>query len=450
MYLKTRIATMQFLQFFVWGAWMPCMAAWWFTTKGWDGAQFGAVFATMGIGAMFMPTIVGIIADRWVNAERLYGIFQLCGAVLLFLIPMCPNPHMVFIVMLINMCFYMPTIGLSVTISYASMEKAEMSIVNEYPAIRIWGTIGFIVAMWTVSLLKLEISSAIFYIASFSSLALGIYGFTMPKCPPLGKGTSGSWYNALGLDAFKLFKQYKTAVFLIFSMLLGAILQLSNAYVVQFIHSFSSVVAYQQMLIAKYPAVIVSISQISEVFMILLIPFFLRRFGIRITMLVSLMAWVVRFGLLGFGNPAGGLWMLVLSMIIYGAAFDFFNISGSLYIEMNSHKSIRASAQGLFVFLTNGVGAWLGSFFSGWVISSFYTTGQGINQVQHWQGFGGIWVLFATYALIIGVLFMLFFRYKHNPEAVLVNKSALAQQNDDDTLAQQMKIMDSACQENSV
>lgn len=422
MNLKVRIAVMQFLQFYIWGAWMPCMGAWWFTTKGWGGAEFGAVFATMGIAALFMPTIAGIIADRWINAEKLYGFFHLCGAVLLFLVPFCPSPKAVFIVMLINMCFYMPTIGLSITISYASMEEAGMNIIKEYPPVRVWGTVGFIIAMWTVSLLHFETSSLIFYVASISALILGVYSFTMPKCPPLGKNTGGTWFDALGLNAFKLFKDKKVALFLVFSMLLGLVLQLSNAYVDVFIHSFNSVVAYKDSLAVKYPAIIMSVSQISETFLILLVPFVLRRFGIKVVMIMSMFAWVFRFGLLGFGNPAGGLWMLMLSMIVYGMAFDFFNISGSLYTEIKSHPSIRASAQGLFMFMVNGVGAVIGSFLSGWAISAFYTTGTGSEQVQHWQGFDGIWVLFAAYSLVIGVLFAIMFKHKHNP-AEMINSN---------------------------
>jgi len=414
--LKPRIAIMQFLQFFIWGSWMMTIAAWWFGTQHWSGAQFGAIFSTMGIASLFMPTIAGIIADRWINAEKLYGIFHICGAIMLFIVPYCPSPMAVFWVMLVNMCFFMPTIGLSITISYASMEEAGMNIVKEYPPVRVWGTIGFIVAMWTVSLLHFETSPMMFYIAGGAAILLGIYGFTMPKCPPLGKST-GSWTSVLGLEAFKLFKSYKMALFFLFSMLLGGALQLTNAYGDVFLHSFADVPIYKDCIAVKFPAIIMSISQMSETFMILLVPFFLRRFGIKKVMMLSMFAWVLRFGLFGFGTPeaAGGLWMLVLSCIIYCAAFDFFNISGSLYTELNAPPSIRASAQGLFMFMTNGIGAVIGSSLSGWAISAFYTTGSGANQVIQWQGWGGVWVLFAIYSLIVGILFTLMFKHKHNP-----------------------------------
>lgn len=410
MMLKAKVAIMQFLQFFVWGAWMMTIGAWWFGTQHWSGAQFGAIFSTMGIASLFMPTIAGIIADRWINAEKLYGICHLCGAAMLFLVPHCSSPFSVFWVMLINMCFYMPTISLSITISYSSMEAAGMNIVKEYPPVRVLGTVGFIVAMWTVSLCRLETSPWMFYVASIASLALGLYGFTMPKCKPLGKST-GSFISALGLDAFKLFKNYKMALFFLFSMLLGGALQLTNAYGDTFLHSFSNVAMYKDCIAVKFPAVIMSISQISETFMILLVPFFLRRFGIKMVMLISMFAWVFRFGLFGFGDPAGGLWMIILSCIIYGMAFDFFNISGSLYTELNAPPSIRASAQGVFMFMTNGVGAVLGSSISGWMISAFYTNAEGNI---YWQGWNGVWTVFATFSLIVGVLFALLFKHKHN------------------------------------
>lgn len=415
MELKVRIAIMQFLQFFIWGSWMVTIAAWWFGTQHWSGVQFGAIFSTMGIASLFMPTIAGIIADRWINAEKLYGIFHICGAIMLFIVPYCPNPFVVFWVMLINMCFYMPTIGLSITISYASMEEAGMNIVKDYPPVRVWGTIGFIAAMWTISLFGIETSPMMFYIAGTVAVVLGIYGFTMPKCPPLGKSTGTSWVSALGLEAFKLFKSYKMALFFIFSLLLGAALQLTNAYGDVFIHSFSGIDIYKNSIAVKYPAIILSVSQMAEVVFILLVPFFLRKFGIKKVMMISMFAWVFRFGLFGFGNPGDGLWMILLSMVVYGMAFDFFNISGSLYTELNAPPRIRASAQGLFMFMTNGVGAVLGSSLSGWAISAFYTTGSGANQVLHWQGWHGIWILFATYALIVGILFTILFRYKHNP-----------------------------------
>jgi len=413
--LKKRIAVMQFFQFFVWGSWMMTIGAWWFGTMKWSGAEFGAIFATMGLASLFAPTIAGIIADRWMNAEKLYGILMLCGSAVLFYIPHAASPTQMFWLMLLNMVFYMPTIGLSITISYATMEKAGMNIIKEYPPIRVLGTVGFIVAMWTVSLTHNETSANMFYIAGTAAAFLGLFGLTMPAVPPLGQNKGGSLTETLGLQAFKMFKDSKMALFFFFSMLLGAALQLTNAYGDTFLHSFADNPLYKSCFAVQYPAIIMSISQMSETLMILLIPFVLRKYGIKKVMLMSMFAWVFRFGLLGFGNPDGGLWMIVLSCIIYGMAFDFFNISGSLYVETQADPSIRASAQGLFMFMTNGIGAVLGSSISGWLISAHYSVKTATGETILWQGWDGIWIVFATYSLIVGLLFAVMFKHKHNP-----------------------------------
>lgn len=410
MRIKLRLTVMNFFQFFIWGSWLITIGAYWFQHKQWSGAEFGAIFSTMGISSLFMPAIAGIIADRWLSAQKLYGIFHLLGAVMLFFLPQINDPILFFWIMLVNMMFYMPTIALSITVAYSSLKKNNMDIVTVYPPIRVWGTIGFIVAMWTVSLLHIETSALQFYIASGASLFLGIYAFTLPDCPPapvtLGKK---SFVNALGLNAFALFKNYKMAVFFIFAMLLGAALQLTNMYGDTFLHDFKNIPAYQNLIAVKYPAIIMSISQMSETLFILTIPFFLKRFGIKNVMLFSMVAWVLRFGLFGLGNPADGLWMIILSCIIYGMAFDFFNISGSLYVETQSNPGIRASAQGLFMMMTNGFGAFFGSFLSGIIIDKYYLLEDGSKD---WSG---IWFAFAGYALVVTVLFAVLFRHKHNP-----------------------------------
>jgi len=418
--IKLRLTLMNFLQFFIWGSWLLTIGAYWFQTKQWSGTEFGAIFSTMGIASLFMPAIAGIIADRWINAEKLYGIFHICGAIVLFLVPMVADPSTMFWVMLVNMIFYMPTIALSITVAYSSMNKEGMNIIKEYPPIRVWGTIGFIVALWTISLLHFETSSTQFYVASAASLFLGLYAFTLPKCPPLGHAQKKSFMSALGLNAFSLFKSTKMAVFFIFAMLLGASLQLTNAYGDTFLHDFAFIPAYKDLIAVKFPAIIMSISQISETLFILAIPFFLRKFGIKKVMLFSMIAWVLRFGLFAYGDPAEGLWMIVLSCIIYGMAFDFFNISGSLFVETQSDPSIRASSQGLFMMMTNGFGAFLGSRISGIIIDEFYTKKSvdalgKITEVKEWHG---IWLAFAAYSLVVAILFAIFFRHKHDPKAV--------------------------------
>ena len=397
---------MNFFQFFIWGSWLLTIGAYWFQTKHWSGTEFGAIFSTMGIASLFMPAIAGIIADRWLNAEKLYGIFHLCAAVILFMVPRVNDPSTMFWIMLVNMIFYMPTIALSITVGYSTLKSKGLDIVTEYPPIRVWGTIGFVVALWVISLLHLEVTAGQFYVASAASLFLGIYAFTLPKCPPLGKTQNDSWVSAMGLDAFKLFKNVRMAVFFIFAMLLGAALQLTNAYGDTFLHDFANIAQFKDTIAVKYPAIIMSISQISETLFILTIPFFLRRFGIKRVMLFSMFAWVLRFGLFAFGNPAEGLWMIVASCIIYGMAFDFFNISGSLYVESQSEPGIRASAQGLFMVMTNGFGAFLGSRISGILIDKYFTVGE----TKDWHN---IWLVFAGYALVLAIVFPILFKHKH-------------------------------------
>jgi len=412
MNLKFRLTIMNFLQFFIWGSWLLTIGAYWFQTKQWSGTEFGAIFSTMGIASLFMPAIAGIIADRWINAEKLLGIFHIMGAIVLFIVPMIDNPSTLFWVMLINMVFYMPTIALSITVSYSAMKARGMDIVKEYPPIRVWGTIGFIIALWVVSLSGLEKSAGQFYVSSASALLLGLYAFTLPKCVPLGKSNKKSLINDLGLNAFTLFKNPKMAIFFVFAMLLGASLQLTNAYGDTFLHDFANIPAYKDLIAVKFPAIIMSISQISETLFILTIPFFLRRFGIKKVMLLSMFAWILRFGLFGYGNPAEGLWMIVLSCIIYGMAFDFFNISGSLFVETQSDPRIRASAQGLFMMMTNGFGAFFGSRLSGIVIDKYFILESGVFD---WKG---IWIAFAGYSLVVALLFAVLFRHKHIPEEV--------------------------------
>ncbi|MBC7914188.1 MAG: nucleoside permease [Pyrinomonadaceae bacterium] len=409
MNIKARLIIMNFLQFFIWGSWLITIGAYWFQNKQWSGAEFGAIFSTMGIAAIFMPAITGIISDRFINAEKLYGILHILGSMVLFSLPLVDSPSTFFWVILLNMIFYMPTLSLSITVAFSALKSNNKDVVKDYPPIRIWGTIGFIAALWTVSLSHNETSANQFYIASVVSMALGIYSFTLPKCPPLfSKTGSKSLVDSLGLNAFTLFKESRFAVFFIFSMLLGAALQLTNAYGDTFLHDFNNIDAYKDSIAVKYPAIIMSISQISETLFILAIPFFLRKFGIKYVMLFSMLAWVLRFGLFAYSDPEGGLWMIILSCIIYGMAFDFFNISGSLFVETQTDPKIRGSAQGLFMMMVNGFGALFGSFASGIVIDKYFTYA---DQSKNWEG---IWISFAMYALVIALIFPFLFKYKHN------------------------------------
>ena len=436
MSLKFRLIVMNFLQFFVWGSWLISIGAYWFQNRHWSGTQFGAIFSTMGIASLFMPTVAGIIADKWINAERLYGILHLGGAAMLFVLPTIDDPNVFFWAILLTMICYMPTIALAIAVSYNAIKEQGLDLINDYPPIRVWGTVGFVVALWVISLLHLGTSPGQFYVAGASAVVLGLYAFTLPPCPPkLGRpydhalgdphnldaqtldafGRSNRFaplVDTLGLRAFALFKNPKLAVFFFFAMLLGAALQLTNAYGDTFLHDFAKVDAYKDALAVRYPEIIMSISQIAETLCILAIPFFLKRFGIKTVMLFSMIAWTLRFALFGWGNPGSGLWMIVLSCVAYGFAFDFFNISGSLFVESQCDAKIRASAQGLFMLMTNGVGAVLGSSISGVLIDRYFTAADGAKDWYH------IWMTFAAYTLVTTIAFAVLFKHKHEPGAV--------------------------------
>jgi len=411
MNIKFKLTLMSFLQFFVWGAWLITVANYWFGTKNWSGAEFGAIFSTLGISSIVMPALTGIIADKWINAEKLYGILHILGGLALLYIPQVEDPTTFYYVIFAAMLCYMPTISLSNSIAYNILKTNNFDVVKVFPPIRVWGTVGFIAAMWITNLTGNKASYNMFYLSAFAAVILGIYSFTLPKCLPQKLiATDASLGEKLGLNAFKLFGTYKMALFFIFSMFLGGALQLTNMYGDVYLSEFSKVPEYSDSFVVKYSTIIMSISQISETLFILAIPFFLKRFGIKQVMLISMLAWVLRFGLFSFGNPVDGLWMIILSCIVYGMAFDFFNISGSLFVETTTDSKIRSSAQGLFMMMSNGFGAFFGGLISGIVIDKFFTH----DGIRDWHA---IWFAFAGYALIIAVLFAIFFKHKHNPEA---------------------------------
>jgi MFS transporter, NHS family, xanthosine permease len=414
--IKNRLVVMNFLQFFVWGSWLISLGGYLGISLHFTGGQIGGIYATMGIASLFMPGLLGIVADRWVNAERVLGACHIVGAVLLFWASTAKDPVLMYWIMLFNAMAYMPTIALNNTVSYSVLGQKGFDVVKAFPPIRVWGTIGFICAMWVVDLFGWSQSPMQLYISSLSALCLGIYAFTMPACPPAKAKRDGSWVSAFGLDAFVLFKQRKMAIFFIFAMLLGAALQITNTFGGQFLQEFKTIKIYADSFAVTHPGVLMSVSQISETLFILSIPFFLRRFGIKKVMLISIFGWVLRFGLFGLGNPGGGLVLLVLSMIIYGMAFDFFNISGSLFVETEADPKIRASAQGLFMIMTNGLGAFIGGTCSGWVVDHFTRNGS-----KDWQS---IWFVFSAYALVLGVAFLMVFKYKHDPKAINVKRES--------------------------
>jgi len=414
--LKFRLIIMNFLQFFVWGAWMMTLGHYGFVEKQWNGAEFGLVFSTMGFASLIMPTLFGIIADKW-QAKYVYAILHLLfGATMCFL-PLIDAPMPFFWVLFVAMSFYMPTIGLNNSIGFNVLKNEGKDPTTYFPPIRVWGTVGFIVAMWITNLFTKEWGfgqsiKVSFFISAIMAFALSLFSFIfLPVVKKEPKSLAArTLVQKLGLEAFVLFKQKKMALFFVFSLMLGAALQLTNAYGDSFLQDAD--VFPKGGIINNFSTIILSISQISETLFILAIPFFMKRLGIKNVMLLSMLAWVLRFGLFGLaGNTNSGFALIVSSCIIYGMAFDFFNISGALFVEKNTDSSIQSSAQGVFMLMTNGVGAVLGNIIAGFVIAKWFE-----NPITHAKDWPGIWYSFAGYALVVAVLFTVLFRYKHNPK----------------------------------
>jgi NHS family xanthosine MFS transporter len=406
--IKSRLILLNFLEFFILGSWLISIGNYLGGTLHFTGLQIGGVFSSLGIASLFMPTVMGIIADKWINAEKVFSLCHITGSVLLFFASTISDPSIFFWVMLLNSMFYMPTIALNNSVSYIILEQKGFDIVKDFPRIRVWGTVGFIAAMWIVDIFGWISTNRQLIFSSAAAFSLGIYALTLPKCPPSKSVKSDSFFSLIGFDAFVLFKQHKMFVFFLFAMLLGAALQITNAFGGSFLESFKAI--FPDSFAVKHSNLLLSISQISETLFILSIPFFLSRFGIKKVILISIFAWVFRFGLFAFGNPGDGWFLLVLSMIIYGMAFDFFCISGSLFVEKETPPNIRSSSQGLFMLMTNGMGAMIGGYCSGLVVDYFTTNGN-----RDWQS---IWLTFAGYALVLGIIFPIVFKFKHADSAI--------------------------------
>ncbi len=408
MSIKLRLTILNFLELFVFGSWLISLGGYLWGNLHFKGGEIGGIFSTLGLASLVMPAIVGIIADKYLNAQKVLGILHLIGAGFMIYLAQTQDYDTFFWLMLGYLMMYMPTLGLANSVSYSLLDKHDYDVVKVFPGIRVWGTIGFIVAEVAVGTFGWANNNIQFYFAAGISLIMGIYSFTMPNIP-LSTSENKSLVERLGLDAFALFKEYKMAIFFIFATLLGVVLQISNAWASSFMGSFKD--AYPDSFVVTNSNTFIALSQVSEVLFILTIPYFLKKFGIKVVMIMSMLAWFLRFGLFGIGSPEGiGVGYLIMSMIVYGAAFDFFNISGSLFIETETDSKYRSSAQGLFILLTNGVGAWVGAKLSGMVVDHF--TVDGSSDWYH------IWLVFAVYALILAVLFAIVFRYKHNPDKI--------------------------------
>lgn len=414
MAIKIRLVLLNFLQFAAWGAYLTSMGSYW------AGIGFAShiwmFYGMQGIASIFMPALMGIVADRWMSAHRVLALCHgLAGVLMLALgqyLFKCSefNFPIIFLLYSLSVAFYMPTLALSNSVAYNAFESSGMDSVRHFPTIRVFGTVGFTCAMLSVNFLhgqggvQFQQSHEQFLISGWLSVALAIYSLTLPASPYSKASDSAKGFSDMfGLNAFSLFNQRHMAVFFIFSMLLGASLQITNGYANPYISHFKDVPQFAHTWGANNANALISLSQISETLCILLIPFFMRKFGIKVVLLISMLAWVLRFGLLGLGDTGSGLWMLVLSCVVYGIAFDFFNISGSLYVDSSVPPTMRSSAQGLFMLMTNGLGSTLGTWGAGLVVNHFVF---GADKPD----WATAWLIFAVYALLVAFLFLLLFR----------------------------------------
>lgn len=407
MSIQRRLQIMSFLQFFIWGSWLITLGSYMINSLGFSGYEVGLVYGTLGIASLFMPSILGIVADKWIPANRLYVLCHLIGAFALFSAASITSASMMIWVMLLNALVFMPSIPLSYSITYYCLEQHQLDSVTYFPKMRVFGTVGFILAMWIISLLRLELSHLQLYIAGAGALLLAVYALlALPKVPVNKQKVSQGLLNSLGLNAFTLLKQPKMLIFFLFAMLLGAVLQITNTFGNPFLHDFALNPDYRESMVVQYPSILLSLSQISEVVFILFVPFFLKRFGIKGIMLISMLAWVLRFGLFAYGDPSPvGFILLMLSMLVYGCAFDFFNISGSIFVEKSVSAENRNSAQGLFMTVVNGFGAYFGAIMSGLIVDYFTFSG-----VRDWHS---IWLVFACYSLVLAIVFIFAFKDEH-------------------------------------
>ena len=414
--LKSRLTLMNFLEFAVWGAYLTCMGAF-LATNGY-GDIIGWFYAVQGIVSLFMPGIMGIVADRWVQAQRLLSLcHMLAGSFMIaagvYGLQEGFNVAILFTLYTLSVAFYMPTLALSNSVAFNGLTANGMDTVKDFPPIRVFGTIGFIVTMMTVDVLGFQTTSQQVLVSGGLSIVLALYSLTLPTCPVKGKVAGAGIVQALGLDAFRLFRNPRMAVFFIFSMLLGVSLQITNGYANPFITSFGEISEFADTFGAKHANILISLSQISETCCILLIPFFLKRFGIKRVMMIAMLAWVFRFGLFGLGDPGPRVWMFVLSCIVYGVAFDFFNISGALFVDKNTDTSIRSSAQGLFMIMTNGLGATIGTLSAQFVVNHFVYSPAVTDALGGWRT---CWFVFAAYAFVVLVLFTMLFKENKSEE----------------------------------
>jgi len=416
---KLKLTLLSFLEFAVWGAYLTSQGRYLGSIG--LGSQIGWFFSIQGIVSIFMPALMGIIADKWVPAQKLLGMSHLAASIFMLAAGIYginagdgAQFSILFTLYSISVAFFMPSLALLNSVSYNGLEKAGLDTIKDFPPIRVFGTVGFICSMWFVDLMGFMDGPYQYVVSGILSVVLGIYSFTLPACPVNKSIEKKSLVEAMGLKAFALFKESRMAIFFVFAMLLGISLQITNSFASPFLGDFGFLPDYTDAFGVRHSGILISLSQISETLCILLIPVCLRKFGIKKVMLISMFAWVLRFAFFGVGNPGSGVWLFVLSMIVYGVAFDFFNISGSLFVDNNTDSSIRSSAQGLFMLMTNGIGAAVGTLGAQAVVNALVNVHPADTDIMaRMTGWANTWYVFAAYSLVIAITFAIVFKYKH-------------------------------------
>lgn len=416
--LKLRLIVLNFLQFAVWGSYLTSMGAYLGSIG--LGTDIGNYYAMQGIVSLFMPALIGVVADRWMPAQRALSFCHLASAVFMFLTAWTGlsveagqqvNSTLLFAFYSFSIAFYMPSLSLSYSVAYNALDKAGIDSIKTFPVIRVFGTLGFMVMMWIVDFSGIQNSAWQFAISGFVGVLMSLYSLTMPNCP-VNKSSHVTVNNFWKSENLSILRNKVLRTFFIFSFLLGVALQITNGYANTYIQSFGQLPEYASSFFVRHSNLLVSVSQFSETLCLLLIPFFLQRYGIKRVMLISMMAWVFRFGLLGVGNPGEGVWMFFISCIVYGIAFDFFNISGSLFMDRVSDPARRSYIQGLFMFANNGLGATLGSFGARFVINHFVYVDASNPFYSNIEGWRISWLIFAAYMLLVAIAFKFMFHDK--------------------------------------
>lgn len=417
MSLKIKLAITCLLQYAVLGAYSTSLGR--YLVNIGMGNKIGYFYAMMGIVSIVMPALIGIIGDRWIQAQRLLGICHLIAALMMFAIAYYGYINganssfaILFLLFSISVALYMPTISLDNSVTLNLLSDADIDTVKYFSVIRMFGTIGFIFAMWAVDLLGYQTSQMQFVTSGIIGVVLALFTYALPHCHTRKTKERQSLFQTLGLSAFKLFKQKQLAIFLIFSMLINVCLQTTNSFANPFFNSFATVLQFAGTFGVNHSNILMSFGQMSETLFMLLVPFMLRHLSIKKVMLISMLGWAIHFAMFAFGNPGDRMWMFVFAMILYGMAFDFFSIAGTLFVDEVADSSMRASSQGVFMIMTGGFGTMIGTLWAQVTVNSFTVQTKMADNLYTTGNWNTVWTIFAVYALIICIVFTAIFKPK--------------------------------------